>query len=339
MAGLFPRSKILVTGGTGYIGSHTALELLQKGHEVVILDNLSNSRIEVIDALRFISGKLPECVVGDIRDISLMDRLFSQHKFDSVLHFAGLKSVEESVREPLSYYDNNVGGTLALLAAMQKHGVKKLVFSSSATVYGDPMSVPIPEIAPVAPVNPYGHNKAMVEKILHDLCYSDKTWSIAVLRYFNPVGAHPGGRIGENPVGIPNNLMPYIAQVAKGLRGSLSVYGSDYPTADGTGVRDYIHVTDLALGHLSALDKIQNSTSVHVYNLGTGKGYSVMDVLQTFERVTGIPIPFQYAPRRAGDAACSYADPSKARLELGWEAEKTLDDMCADTWRWQQKSI
>lgn len=339
MAGLFSRSKILVTGGAGYIGSHTVLELLQKGYEVVILDNLSNSRVEVVDALRSITGKLPEFVAGDIRDTSLLDRLFSQHKFNSVLHFAGLKSVEESVREPLSYYDNNVGGTLALLSAMQKHGVKKLVFSSSATVYGDPTTVPIPETATVAPVNPYGHNKAMVEQILHDLSYSDKTWSVAVLRYFNPVGAHTSGMIGENPVGIPNNLMPYIAQVAKGLRDSLSVYGNDYPTADGTGVRDYIHVTDLALGHLSALDKIQNSTNVHVYNLGTGKGHSVMEVLQTFKRVTGMSIPFQYAPRRVGDAACSYADPSKARLELGWAAEKTLDDMCADTWRWQQKSI
>lgn len=329
----------LVTGGCGYIGSHVIIELLQSGHQVVVLDNLCNSRLDALGAIQKITGATPTFIQGDIRDPLLLQEIFSRFQFDAVLHFAGLKAVEESVREPLRYYDNNVGGSLALLSAMQKHGVRKLVFSSSATVYGDPATTPVLETAPLSPVNPYGYNKAMVEQILKDLAASDENWCIAVLRYFNPVGAHPSGLIGENPVGIPNNLMPYIADVAMGRRQKLSVFGNDYPTQDGTGVRDYIHVCDLAKGHLRALEKLHTSTGVNTYNLGTGRGYSVLEVVHAFEHTCGKTIPHQITPRRPGDAACSYADPSKARLELGWAAEKTLDDMCADTWRWQQKSI
>ena len=327
---------ILVTGGAGYIGSHTTLTLLEAGHEVVVLDNLSNSSAESLRRVERICGRAPRFVQGDIRDRPLLDRLFAEHHFEAVMHFAGLKAVGDSVRDPLTYYENNVAGSVTLCQAMAAAGVFSLVFSSSATVYGEPVKVPIQEDCPTGtPASPYGRSKLMVELVLADLAASDPRWRIALLRYFNPVGAHPSGLIGEDPEGIPNNLLPYIAQVAIGKLESLAVFGNDYPTRDGTGVRDYIHVLDLAEGHLKALQAMSQRNGVHIWNLGTGRGCSVLEMVQAFERACGRPIPFHFAPRRAGDIAEYWADPAKAERELGWKAHRDLDAMMADTWRWQ----
>ncbi len=325
---------ILVTGGTGYIGSHTVVQLLDAGHQVVILDNLCNSKREVVNRIERITGKRPEFILGDIRDREILRALFNAHKIDAVIHFAGLKAVGESVAEPLKYYDNNVSGSVVLFEEMARAGVKTLVFSSSATVYGDPASVPIREDFPLGATNPYGQSKLMVEEILADLYKSDLSWSIARLRYFNPVGAHDSGLIGEDPSGIPNNLMPFVAQVAVGKRQKLAVFGNDYPTPDGTGVRDYIHVDDLAAGHLAALNALQNPTLLTV-NLGTGRGYSVLEMIQAFEAASGKPVPYDIVDRRPGDIAACYADPALAKALLGWEAKHGIERMCADTWRWQ----
>lgn len=325
---------ILVTGGTGYIGSHTVVELLTAGHEVVILDNLCNSRREVVHGIGSIVGKTPALVEGDIRDAAVLEQLFARHRFDAVMHFAGLKSVGESVANPLQYYENNVYGSMVLFRAMAAHGIKRVVFSSSATVYGDPASLPIREDFPLQATNPYGRSKLMIEEMLQDIAVADPEWNIAILRYFNPVGAHRSGLIGESPNGVPNNLMPYIAQVASGQREYLSVFGNDYPTADGTGIRDYIHVMDLAAGHLKALEQLMHETGIHIYNLGTGHGFSVLEMVEAFEKASGRTVPYKFLPRRAGDAAKSYADPRKAELELGWKATRSIDEMCTDSWRW-----
>jgi UDP-glucose 4-epimerase len=326
---------ILVTGGTGFIGSHTVVELLSAGHEVLILDNLSNSRPDVVDRIATITGKRPEFVEGDIRDADMLDTLFTRHSFSAVIHFAGLKAVGESVSKPLEYYENNVHGSMVLFQAMMRHGVKRLVFSSSATVYGDPESLPIREDAPLSATNPYGRTKLMIEEILEDIVQADQDWQVATLRYFNPIGAHKSGLIGEAPNGIPNNLLPYVAQVATGKLARLSVFGNDYPTPDGTGVRDYIHVVDLALGHLKALDHLGAHSGLHVYNLGTGQGYSVLEIVRAFEQASGREVPYLLTARRPGDIASCYADPEKAGKELGWKAERSLAEMCADAWRWQ----
>jgi UDP-glucose 4-epimerase len=330
--------RVLVTGGAGYIGSHTCVELLQAGIHVVALDNLSNSREESLRRVGEITGQGVGFFEVDLRDRETLGEIFSQGHFDAVIHFAGLKAVGESVAHPLEYYDNNVQGTLTLCQAMADAGVRNLVFSSSATVYGDPASVPIREDFPVGATNPYGRSKLFIEEILRDLHVSDPRWSIALLRYFNPVGAHESGRIGEDPNGIPNNLMPYIAQVAVGRLQRLRVFGDDYPTPDGTGVRDYIHVVDLARGHLAALHKLQAAPGVVTYNLGTGRGYSVLKVIAAFERASGRPIPYDIVERRPGDIACCYADPSLARKELGWSAEYDLERMVVDAWRWQSQN-
>ena len=330
---------ILLTGGAGYIGSHTCIEFLEAGHEVVILDNLYNSNEIVIDKIIEITGIKPKFVKGDIRNTEILDQVFTKNKIDAVIHFAGLKAVGESVEKPLFYYENNVTGTINLCQAMSRHKVKTLVFSSSATVYGDPASVPINEDFPAgATTNPYGKSKFIIEEILKDLFASDKSWKIALLRYFNPVGAHKSGKIGEDPNDIPNNLMPFITQVAVGKRDKLSVFGNDYPTPDGTGVRDYIHVLDLAAGHLKALEKISNKPGLNIWNLGTGKGYSVLEVVKAFEKASGQKIPYQITPRRAGDIAECYADPKKALNQLGWSAKHGIEEMCADSWNWQQKN-
>ncbi|MBN9356172.1 MAG: UDP-glucose 4-epimerase GalE [Herbaspirillum huttiense] len=329
------KQTILVTGGAGYIGSHTCVELLHAGYDVVVLDNLCNSRRSVIDRVAQISGRTPVFIEGDIRDAALLDQVFGTHAIDAVIHFAGLKAVGESVQQPVRYYDNNVNGSNLLFAAMARHGVKKLVFSSSATVYGDPASVPITEDFPLSATNPYGRSKLMVEQILGDIHVSDPDWHIALLRYFNPVGAHESGLIGEDPSGIPNNLLPFIAQVADGRRASLAVYGSDYPTVDGTGVRDYIHVVDLALGHLKTLVKLGEGPGVRIYNLGTGRGNSVLEMLAAFEKACGKKLPHQLTARRPGDIAMCYAATDRAERELGWRAVRDVDAMCADTWRWQ----
>lgn len=326
---------ILVTGGAGYIGSHTCVELLDAGYDIVIVDNLSNSKSDVIKRIRAITGKDFRFYPVDILDKPALSAVFMDNSIDAVIHFAGLKAVAESVEFPLRYYHNNVAGTLVLCEVMQEYGVKKMVFSSSATVYGVPESVPIKEDAPLAPVNPYGRTKLMIEQILQDLHQADQRWGIALLRYFNPIGAHKSGCIGEDPQGIPNNLMPYITQVAVGKLPVLKVFGSDYPTHDGTGVRDYIHVVDLAVGHLRALEKVQDPGGVYIYNLGTGRGYSVMDVISAFEKASGKKIPYEVTQRRPGDVAASYADPAKAKQELDWEARRDLLDMCIDSWRWQ----
>ncbi|GGO63663.1 UDP-glucose 4-epimerase GalE [Bowmanella pacifica] len=332
-------SHILVTGGAGYIGSHTVLQLLEAGHQVTVLDNLSNASAESLKRVQQLSGKTLAFIQGDIRDSALLNKLFATNSMDAVIHFAGLKAVGESVEQPLRYYQNNVYGTLVLCEAMQAHGVKNLVFSSSATVYGDPVSLPLLESMPTGnPTNPYGQSKLMVELILKDLFNADPSWNIALLRYFNPVGAHASGRIGEDPNGIPNNLMPFVAQVATGRRAQLSVFGDDYPTPDGTGVRDYIHVEDLAAGHLKALDKLQQGAGLKIYNLGTGKGYSVLDMVKAFEQASNKPVPYQISPRRAGDVASCYADASLAEQELGWKATKGIEEMCQDTWRWQSQN-
>jgi UDP-glucose 4-epimerase len=330
--------RFLVTGGAGYIGSHTVVELLAAGHEPVILDNLCNSKIAVIDRLEKICGKRPDFVHGDVRDKTTLRSLFAGQRFDAVIHFAGLKAVGESVEIPLSYYDNNVSGSIALFETMAEAGVKTVVFSSSATVYGDPHAVPIKEDFPLSVTNPYGRSKLMIEEVLRDVAKADPSWRIALLRYFNPVGAHVSGLIGEDPAGIPNNLMPYVSQVAAGKLQQLSVYGNDYPTPDGTGVRDYIHVVDLARGHLAALDGLaaRATGGVLTVNLGTGRGYSVLDMVHAFERASGRPVPYRIAPRRPGDVAQCYADPALASALIGWHAELDVDAMCADTWRWQQ---
>ena len=327
--------KILVTGGLGYIGSHTCVELVAAGHQPVALDNLSNSQLAVRERIERISGQPLPFVEADIRDRAALDAVFAAHAFDAVVHFAGLKAVGESTSQPLRYYDNNVSGSLVLFESMAKHGVKAIVFSSSATVYGDPATVPIREDFPLSATNPYGRSKLIIEQILGDLALSDPEWRIALLRYFNPVGAHESGLIGEEPNGIPNNLMPYIAQVADGRRDQLSVYGGDYPTVDGTGVRDYIHVVDLALGHVKTLDKLATGPGVVTYNLGTGRGNSVLEMVRAFERASGKSIPYQVVARRPGDIAACYADPSLAETELGWKATRDLSQMCADSWRWQ----
>ncbi|KKB35456.1 UDP-glucose 4-epimerase GalE [Bacillus thermotolerans] len=329
---------ILITGGTGFIGSHTALLLLENGYEIVIVDNFVNSSREVLKRLERLIGASIPFVELDLRDEEALEQLFMTYNIDSVIHFAGLKAVGESVEKPLYYYENNIGSTLVLCKVMEKFGVMKLVFSSSATVYGAPELVPIVENTPLHSTNPYGRTKLMVEEILKDLYISNPNWSIALLRYFNPIGAHESGEIGENPNGTPNNLMPYITQVAIGKRKELYIFGNDYPTMDGTGVRDYIHVTDLAYGHVKALEKLNKSTGIDAYNLGTGKGYSVLEVVKTFEHVTGVSIPYKFVKRRPGDIAECYADPSKANKELKWEAKKTLEDMCQDSWRWQKKN-
>ncbi len=328
--------KILVTGGAGFIGSHTCVELLNSGYEVVIVDNLLNSKASVIDRVATITGKQPTLVQADVRDQAALRGVFAEHNVDAVIHFAGLKAVGESVQQPLQYYDNNIGSTLALCQVMAEFGVFQLVFSSSATVYGDPASVPISEDFPLKVTNPYGRSKLMNEEILRDLLVSDARWHIALLRYFNPVGAHESGMIGEDPNGVPNNLMPYLAQVAAGKLSMLSVYGNDWPTPDGTGVRDYIHVADLASGHKKALATIIQKPGVFTYNLGTGRGYSVLEMIAAFERVTGQPVAYRIVGRRAGDIAICYANTRLAKAELDWEATRGLDEMCADLWRWQQ---
>ena len=327
--------KILVTGGAGYIGSHTVVELLNAGFEPVILDNLSNSSGQVIERIGELTGRRVPLVQGDINDAPLLKELLAEHRFDATIHFAGLKSVGESVADPLAYYRNNVNGTVTLLQCLAQADVRRFVFSSSATVYGDPQSVPIREDAPTAPTNPYGNTKWLIEHILADLAASDPRWAIGVLRYFNPVGAHRSGRIGENPRGVPNNLMPFVTQVAVGKRERLSVFGSDYPTPDGTGVRDYIHVVDLALGHLAALRRVDRADGIWTVNLGTGQGYSVLDIVKAFEAASGRDIPYQLVARRPGDVAQCYADPACAARELDWKATRGLEEMCADSWRWQ----
>lgn len=330
--------KILVTGGAGYIGSHTCVELLDAGYEVVVVDNLANSKPEVLQRIGELTGKPLSFHQVDLLDKAALNAVFQQEPVDAVIHFAGLKAVGESVRIPLYYYQNNIGGTLNLCDVMRAHDVTYLVFSSSATVYGDPHSVPIKEDFPRSATNPYGRSKLMLENILHDLCAADAGWNIALLRYFNPVGAHPSGRIGEDPHGIPNNLMPYITQVAVGKLPRLSVFGGDYPTHDGTGVRDYIHVVDLARGHLRALQKHTRRAGIVAYNLGTGQGYSVLDVITAFETASGKPIPYKIVERRPGDAAVCYADVSMAKAELDWVAVNDLATMCADAWRWQSNN-
>ena len=327
--------SVLVTGGAGYIGSHTCVELIQAGHSVVILDNLSNSHPEVLNRIERITNVRPAFVHGDVRNRLLLDEVFSTNNIGAVIHFAGFKAVGESVEKPLEYYDNNVRSTLDLLAAMKQARVRTLVFSSSATVYGDPHSVPIKEDFPLSATNPYGRSKLIIEEIMADLFRADPEWNLARLRYFNPVGAHPSGLIGEDPNGIPNNLMPYIAQVAVGRREKLSVFGDDYPTRDGTGVRDYIHVVDLAKGHLAALAYLKHSGGLLTVNLGTGQGCSVLEMVQAFEKASSKPVPYQISPRRQGDVAQCFADPGLAADLLNWHAEYGIDTMCADTWHWQ----
>jgi UDP-glucose 4-epimerase len=329
-------ATVLVTGGAGYIGTHTCVELLAAGHDVVVVDNLSNSKLEALRRVEEIAGrKLLAFHQTDVRDRVAMRKVFSAHQIDAVIHFAALKAVGESVAKPLMYYDNNIAGTVALAEVMAEAGVKTLVFSSSATVYGDPASVPIREDFPTGPTNPYGRTKWMMEFVLSDLAAADQSWRVALLRYFNPVGAHPSGRIGEDPNGIPNNLMPFVAQVAVGKRARLSVFGGDYPTSDGTGVRDYIHVVDLAKGHVQALARLAQKPGVLTVNLGTGQGYSVLDVVRAFEAASGKSVAYEIVARRTGDVAQCYADPAMAAAELGWRAERGLAEMCADSWRWQ----
>jgi len=330
--------RVLVTGGTGYIGSHTVVELLQAGHDVVIIDNLSNSSRLILERIQTITGVKVGFHELDLLDRPSLDGLMAAGNFDSVIHFAGLKAVGESVEKPLSYYENNVSGSLNLFQSMAKYGVKNLVFSSSATVYGDPDSVPIDEEADTGPTNPYGRTKLMIEAILKDLQDSDKHWNIILLRYFNPIGAHASGMIGEDPRGIPNNLLPYVAQVAVGRRVQLEVFGDDYTTPDGTGVRDYIHVVDLALGHLRALEIIGSGPGLLCCNLGTGTGYTVLEVVKAFSLASGVEIPYKIVPRRPGDIATCYADPTFAHTTLGWRAERDLLSMCTDAWRWQSQN-
>lgn len=328
--------RILVTGGAGYIGSHTCLELLNQGHEVVVFDNLSNSSEESLNRVKKLTGKDLTFYEADMLDREALERIFHQEQIDAVIHFAGLKAVGESVVKPLEYYYNNITGTLILCDVMRNHGVKKIIFSSSATVYGDPAFIPITEECPKGQcTNPYGQTKSMLEQILTDIQKADPEWNVILLRYFNPVGAHESGLIGEDPAGIPNNLTPYITQVAVGKLKEVGVFGDDYDTPDGTGVRDYIHVMDLANGHVKALKKFEDQPDVYIYNLGTGQGYSVLDMIRAFSRAVGREIPYAIKPRRAGDIATCYSDASKAEKELGWKAERGIDEMCADSWRWQ----
>lgn len=330
---------ILVTGGAGFIGSHTSVELLNKGKKIVIIDNFSNSKPEVLDKIKKITGKDFKFYEIDYLDKEKLEKVFEENPdIDSCIHFAGLKAVGESVAKPIEYYHNNVTGTLILLDTMRKHGCKKIVFSSSATVYGNPKTVPIKEDFPLSTTNPYGTTKLMIEQILKDLYVSDNEWSVILLRYFNPIGAHKSGKLGESPNGIPNNLMPYINQVACGKLDHLNVFGDDYPTKDGTGVRDYIHVVDLSLGHLKAIDKVRTMKGVEIYNLGTGKGYSVLDIVKAFEDATGIKIKYEITSRRPGDIPTCYADPTKAKEELGWEATKDIKEMCEDSWRFTKNN-
>lgn len=331
--------RILVTGGTGYIGSHTLVELYAAGHETVVVDNLSNSNPVALERVEALVGKNIPFYQLDIRDREGLDRMMEQNHFDACIHFAGLKAVGESVEKPWEYYENNIGGTLTLLDVMRRHGCKNIIFSSSATVYGDPVMIPITEACPKGDcTNPYGKTKSMLEEIMMDIQKADKEWNVVLLRYFNPIGAHPSGTIGENPNGIPNNLMPYVTQVAVGKRPELGVFGNDYDTPDGTGVRDYIHVVDLAKGHVAALQAIERKSGCAIYNLGTGQGYSVLQLVKTFEKVNNIKIPYSIKPRRAGDIATCYSDPAKAEKELGWKAERGLEDMCRDAWNWQRSN-
>ena len=331
--------SVLVTGGTGYIGSHTVVQMIGEGYEPVILDNLDNSCEEVLNRIEKITGKRPRFYQADIRDEKALEEVFSKEDITAVIHFAGLKAVGESVQKPWEYYDNNVGGTLNLLKVMKAHEVKNIIFSSSATVYGDPDTVPITEEMPKKPcTNPYGWTKSMQEEILKDIQFADNAWNVVILRYFNPIGAHPSGLMGEDPKGIPNNLMPYITQVAVGKRERLSVFGNDYPTPDGTGIRDYIHVVDLGNGHTAALKKIEENCGLKIYNLGTGEGYSVLDLVKAFEKASGVTIPYEITARRAGDVAINYADASKAYREMGWKAERDVLTMCRDSWNWQKNN-
>lgn len=331
--------KVLVTGGMGYIGSHTCIQMIEAGIEPIILDNLGNSKVAVLDRIEALTQVRPVFYQGDIRDEAFLDSIFAEHSISSVIHFAGLKAVGESVAKPLEYYDNNVNGSLVLARSMRKANVKSIVFSSSATVYGDPAIVPITENSPTgATTNPYGRSKYMVEECFSDLFDAESDWSITLLRYFNPVGAHPSGTMGEDPQGIPNNLMPFIAQVAVGRRESLSVFGNDYPTPDGTGVRDYIHVMDLADGHIAALKAVGEKSGLHIYNLGTGKGSSVLEMVEAFAEASGKPVPYTLCPRRAGDIAECWASTEKAEKELGWKATRNVMEMSADTWRWQSNN-
>jgi len=330
---------ILVTGGTGYIGSHTVVELQNGGYDVVVCDNLSNSSKKSLDRIQQITGKPVKFYLADIRDREAMENIFCSESIDSVIHFAGLKAVGESVAKPWEYYDNNITGTLTLLDVMRNHNVKNIIFSSSATVYGDPAFVPITEECPKGQcTNPYGWTKSMLEQIMTDMQKADPSWNVVLLRYFNPIGAHQSGLIGEDPNGIPNNLMPYVTQVAIGKRPQLGVFGNDYDTHDGTGVRDYIHVVDLAIGHVKALKMIDKKAGLKIYNLGTGNGYSVLDVVHNFEEATGVPVPYVIQARRPGDIATCYASADKAREELGWVAQFGIREMCADSWRWQEKN-
>ncbi len=331
--------NILVTGGAGYIGSHTCVELLNKGYGVVVIDNLCNSSQESLARVESITGKPVKFYQGDVRDESLLDAIFQENQIACVIHFAGLKAVGESVAQPWRYYDNNLNSTLVLTKVMEHYGVKRLIFSSSATVYTPGSPMPLQETSPTGGcTNPYGWTKYMTEQILSGICHADPGWSVCLLRYFNPIGAHESGRIGEDPRGIPNNLMPYISQVAVGRRERLGVFGNDYPTPDGTGVRDYIHVVDLAKGHVAAVGYALKNQGCEVFNLGTGTGYSVLDMVKAFERVNGVSIPYAIQPRRPGDVAVCYADPAKSKEKLGWQAEKDLEAMCADTWRWQSSN-
>ena len=330
--------KILVTGGAGYIASHTNLELLNAGYEVVAIDNFSNSSMESIRRVEKLTGKKIHFYEADILDKEALTDIFSRESIQAVIHFAGLKAVGESCEIPLKYFKNNLSGTITLLEVMQEFRVKNLAFSSSATVYGDPATVPVTEEFPLSVTNPYGRTKLMIEDMLRDLFQSDPSWNIAILRYFNPIGAHESGEIGEDPNGIPNNLVPYIAKVASGALDKIHIFGNDYDTPDGTGVRDYIHVVDLALGHIKAIEKLQENPGLVTYNLGTGVGYSVMDIIHNYEKACGKKLPYVIDPRRPGDIAVTYADPTKARKELGWTAERGIDKMCEDTYRWQSKN-
>ena len=325
---------ILVTGGAGYIGSHTCIELLNAGEEIVVMDNFYNSKPRAVELIKEISGKDFKFYEADMCDEAAMEKIFAENNIEAVIHFAGYKAVGESVREPLMYFKNNLGGTFVLLECMKKYGCKKLIFSSSATVYGIPETVPVNETFPLSAINPYGRTKLMIEDMCRDLCASDPEWSIALLRYFNPIGAHASGKIGEDPNGIPNNLMPIIINVCTGKQAELKVFGNDYPTADGTCIRDYIHVVDLALGHLAAVKSVREKKGAIPYNLGTGNGYSVLEIIETFERVNNIKIPYSIAERRAGDAAECYSVPDKAKNELGWQATHTLEEMCRDAWNY-----
>lgn len=330
---------VLITGGMGYIGSHTCVQMMEAGLEPIIVDNLFNSKVEVLQRIEAITGNQPKFYQGDIRDEAFLDSVFAEHDIQAVIHFAGLKAVGESVVKPLEYYDNNVNGSLVLARSMRRAGVKSLIFSSSATVYGDPAVVPITEESPTgATTNPYGRSKFMVEECLSDLFHAEKDWSITLLRYFNPVGAHPSGTMGEDPQGIPNNLMPFIAQVAVGRREKLSVFGNDYPTYDGTGVRDYIHVMDLADGHIAALKTVGKKSGLHVYNLGTGKGSSVLEMAAAFGMACGKTVPYEICPRRPGDIAECWASTGKAERELGWKATRSVAEMTLDTWKWQSNN-